>query len=103
MLLGGDEAAIGAPAWLIEQAKILFAQLPLVRTVAVHDPDIVATTPVRGKGNARPIGRKARLCFKRQAFGYAGWRAASYGNDIDIAQQIERNRAAIGADVKVHP
>ena len=103
MLLGGDEAAIGAPAWLIEQAEILFAHLPFVGTVAVHDPDIVAAAPVGGKGNARSIGGKARLGFEGQAFGNAGRRAAGDGHGVDVTQQIERDGPAIGADVKVHP
>ena len=103
MLLRGDEAAIRAPARLVKQAEILFAHLPFVGTVAVHDPDIVAATTVRGKGNPRTIRRKAGLCFKGQAFGYARRRAASYWNNVDITKQVECDRAAIWADVKVHP
>ena len=103
MLFGGNETAIGAPAWLIEQTEILFAQLPFVRTVAVHDPDIVATAAIGGKGNAVSVGRKTRLRFKGQAFGYAGGRAARDWNSVNIAEQIERNRLAIGADIEVHP
>ena len=37
----GEPLAIGAPARLIEQTEILFAQLPFVRTITVHDPDIL--------------------------------------------------------------
>ena len=103
MLLGGDEAAIGAPAWLIEQAEILFAHLPLVGTIAVHDPDIVAAAPVGGKGNARSIGGEARLGFEGQSFGDAGRRAAGDGHGVDVTQQIERDGPAIRADFKVHP
>ena len=56
MLLGDNEAAIGAPAWLVEKAKILLGQLALVAAVDVHDPDIVATAAVRSEGDALPIG-----------------------------------------------
>jgi hypothetical protein len=46
MLLGDDEAAVRAPARLVEEAEILFGHLALVGPVGVHDPDVVAARPV---------------------------------------------------------
>ena len=56
MLFGSDEPSIGTPARLIEQTEILFAHLPFVRTICIHDPDIVAAAAIGGKGNPFAIG-----------------------------------------------
>lgn len=69
MLFRDDIAAIWAPAGLVEQTDFFLGDLSFVTAVAVHDPDIVATAAIRGKGNALAVRRKPRLHIPRQPFG----------------------------------
>ena len=103
MLLGYDIAAVGAPARLVEQAELFLGHLLLVAAVAVHGPDIVATAPVRGKGDALAVGRKARLHFPGQAFGNPGRGPAGYRHGVNIAEQREGDALAVRADVDIDP
>ena len=103
MLLGDDVFAVGAPARLVEKAEILLRHLTLVVAIDVHDPNVVPPSPIRGEGDAAAVGRKARLHFPRQPLGDAARRAAGDGHGVDVAEQGEDQRAAVGRDVEVHP
>jgi hypothetical protein len=103
MLLGRDEAAVGAPARLVEEPEILLGQLALVRAVDVHDPDIVAAAAVGGEGDAPPVGREARLVLVGEAFRDPGRRAAGDRHGVDVAEHVEGDRPPVAGDVDVHP
>ena len=103
MFLGHDIAAVGAPAGLVEQTELFLGHLLLVAAVAVHDPDIVAAGPVRGKGDALAVRREARLHFPSQTFGDPGRGAAGYRHRIDIAEQGKGDALAVRTDVNVDP
>ena len=103
MLARDDILAIGAPARVVEQAEAFLGQLALVRSVGVHDPDIVPSAAIRGKGDAAAIGREARMLFIGQPLGDPGRRAAADRHGVDVAEQVEDDAAAIRADIQVHP
>ena len=103
MLFRDDEAAVGTPAWLIEQAEVFFSQLALVAAIHVHQPDIVAATAIRHEGDALAVGREARLLFISQTIGDACRRAAHDRHGIDVAEQIECQHFSVARDIDVHP
>ena len=103
MLLRDDELAVGAPTRLIEQAELLLAELALVAAVAVHQPDIVAAAAIGNEGDAFAIGRKARLMLIGEAFRDPRRRAALDRHRVNVAEQVESDRAPVGRDVDVHP
>ena len=103
MLLGDDEAPVGAPRRLVEEAEVLLGDLALVAAVGVHQPDIVAAAAVGGEGDAAAVGREARMNFPRQTLGDARRGAALDRHGVDVAQQGEGDAAAVGADVDIHP
>ena len=87
VLLCRNVASIRAPRRLIEQTKALLRHLTLVGTIYVHNPDIVAAAPVRGKGDPRPIGRKTRLHFPSEPLGNARRSTARNRHRVNIAEQ----------------
>ena len=103
MLLGDDEAAVGAPARLVEQAEVFLGQLALVAAIQIHQPDIVAAAAIRHEGNALAVGREARLLFIGEALGDPRRGAAGDRHGIDVAEQVEREHRAVARHVDVHP
>ncbi len=103
VLLGGDIATVGAPGRLVEQPEVFLGNLPLVGPVGAHDPDVVASAAVRGKGDTLAVGRKARLDFPGKTLGYPGGCTARNRHGVDIAQQRKGHHPAIGRDIDIHP
>ena len=103
MLLGDDELAVGRPARLVEQAEIFLRDLLLVAAIAVHQPDIVAARAVGDEGDTLAVGRETRLMLIGESFGDPRRRAALDRHGVDVAEQVERDRAAVGRDIDIHP
>ena len=103
MLLGDDVAAVRAPRRLVEQAEVLLRHLALVAAIDVHDPDVVAAAAVGREGDPPSVRRKARLVLVRQAIRDPGRRATGNRHGVDVAEQVERDRAPILRHVDVHP
>src|SRR3546814_14523521 len=103
MLLGDEELAIGRPARLVEEAEIFLRDLALIAAVAVHQPDIVAARAVGDERDAPAVAREARLMLKGETLSDARRRPALDRHDVDVAQQVERERAATRSDGRVHP
>jgi hypothetical protein len=103
VLARGDELAIGAPRRIVEQAEILRADFPGIRTVPFHNPDVVAATPVAREGDPLAVRAEARLHVPRETVGQRARRAALDRHDEDVSQQVEDDLLAVGADVQVHP
>ena len=103
VLLGGNEAPVGRPVGLVEQAEILLGHLPLVAAVDIHHPDIVPAAAIRGEGDAGAIGREARLHLPRETFRDPLGRAAADRHGVDVAEQSEGERLPVGRDVDIHP
>ena len=98
-----DELAVRRPVGRVQQTEALVRHLRRVRPVAVHDPDIVAAVTVGGEGDLRPVRRIFRLHVPGDA-GCDGPRlAAADRHDVDVAQQVKDDLAAVRADVQRHP
>ncbi len=103
VLFRRDEAAVGAPRRLVEEAEVLLGHLALVGPVDVHHPDVVAAAAVGGEGDALAVGREARLGLIGQPLGDPRRRPAGDRQGVDVAQQVEGDGPPVGADVEIHP
>ena len=103
MLARGDIPAVRAPGRGIEQFEIFARDRARAGAVGVHHPDIVAAAAVRSEGDQPPVGREARLLVVGEPRGDPGRSAAGDRHRVDVAEQVERHRAPVGAHVDVHP
>ncbi len=103
MLSRNQVVTIRCPYSIVEQVKIFLCHLPGICSIALHHPNVIATTGVAGKGDVLSIRTKTRLNFKGQStaqwFGFT----ARCRHDIDITQQVKRNLLPIRTYIKVHP
>ena len=103
MLARGDEASVGAPRRRVGEGEALLGDLARAGAVRVHHPDIVAAAAIGGEGDLPPVGRKGRLMVEGQAGGEPPRGPAADPHDVDVAQHVEGDGAAVGTDVQVHP
>jgi hypothetical protein len=103
MLAADEEAAIRRPRRRIEQAEVLLAHLHCVGTIGIDAPEIVAAAAVGGEGELAPVRRPARLDVPGRPRGDPRGRAAADRQQVQVAEQRERDAAAVGRDVDVHP
>src|SRR5687767_10898160 len=103
MLARGDVAAVRAPGRVVEQLERLAGDGAGAGAVGVHHPDIVAATAIRGEGDQPAVGGETRLHVERQAGSDPGRAAAADRHGVDVAEQVEGDSAAVGANVDVHP
>uniref|UniRef100_A0A0N4Z8I7 LigA n=1 Tax=Parastrongyloides trichosuri TaxID=131310 RepID=A0A0N4Z8I7_PARTI len=103
VLAADDELAVRRPVGLGQQAEGLVRHLFGVGAVAIHDPQVVAAAPVRGEGDGAAVRRIFGLHVPGHARGDGAGLAAADGHDIDVAQQVENDLAAVRADVQRHP
>ncbi len=103
VLLGDDEAAVGRPVGLVQQAEAFLGQLLPVRAIGIHQPDIVAPAAIRGESDAAAIGRPARLHFPGEPLGNPGRGPAGNRHGVDIAEHGEGQHPPVGRDIDIHP
>jgi len=103
VLAADDELAVRRPVGLGQQAEGLIGHLSGVRTVAIHDPQVVAAAPIRGEGDGAAVRRIFGLHVPGDARGDGAGLAAGDRHDIDVAQKVEDDLAAVRADVQRHP
>src|SRR5213075_1392131 len=84
-----EELAVRRPGRLVEQAERLLRHLLRVRSVAIHDPDVVAAGAVAGEGDPFAVRAVTRLHVPLDARGQRLRFAAGDGNGVDVAEEIE--------------
>src|SRR4051794_38724943 len=101
MLPGRDVLAVRRPRWTVQQPELFFGYLLRLRTVSVHDPDVVAPCTVTGECDALSIGAVARLHIPgdaaRERLGFA----PSDGHGVDIAEQIKGDLVSLWTHIQV--
>src|SRR5690606_26313119 len=103
VLAGHDVLAVRGPGGVVEQAEALIGHLARIAAVGGDGPDVVAAAAVGGEGDAAAVGRPARLDVPGAAAGDAGGGATADRHAVQVAQQREHDRAAVGRHVHVHP
>ncbi len=103
VLARDDVVAVRRPGRLVQQAEGLLGHRVGVGAVAVHDPDIVAAAPVGGVGDPAAVGGVTGLHVPGHAGGQGLGFAAGDGDRVDVAQQVEGDLLAVGADIEGQP
>ena len=98
-----DVLGVRGPARAVQEAETLPAHLPGVRSVPVHDPDVVPPGPVTRKGDEPAVGRIARLHVPGEALGELSRLPSLDGDHVDLPQEIEGDLGSVGAHVEAHP
>ncbi|MND91274.1 hypothetical protein D3C80_833890 [compost metagenome] len=104
VLAGYDIATVRAPGCAADQEIVLLeGQLATVRSIDIHEPQVLGAAAVRGEDDPAAIRREARLMLDRHPLGDARGRPARHGHQVEIAQKVEQHGLAVRADVHVHP
>ena len=97
------EAAVRVPDRVVQQPEVFLGDGMRVAAVHVHDPDVVAAAGVGQERDLLAVRREAGLLLPgdgvRQRLGLA----AADGQRVEVAQQVEHDRLAVGAHVHAHP
>ena len=73
------------------------------RAVGVGDPQVLDAGAIGQERDALAVGRPRRLALERQPAHDARGLAAADRHRVEIAQQVEEDRAPIGRHVDLHP
>jgi hypothetical protein len=103
MLARGDEAPVGAPSRRVHERKGLVGDGASACSVRAHHPDIVPAAAVGGVSDAAAVGGEARLMLEGEAGADPPRSPAFDRQGVDVAEQVEGDGAAVGADVHIHP
>ena len=71
--------------------------------VWIDHPQVVAPTPIADENDALAIGREPWLEVDRHPARDAGGTSTGDGKGVEIAQQIEDDRPAVGGDIDREP
>ena len=99
----GNEGAIRLPSGPRQGIHGLGGNRVGIRAVDVRYPDIVATTAVTDVKEPLAIGAEARIAFHGRPTMNESRFAACRRQRVEVAQEIERERLPIGADIDAHP
>ncbi len=98
-----DVLAVGRPGRRVEQAEVFLRDGLGVGAVGVHHPHVVAAARIADVGDAPAVRRPARLHLERDGMGQRHGLAAGDRQRVEVAQQVEHQALAVGADVHRHP
>jgi hypothetical protein len=87
----------------VQQVLALLADLHRVAAVGVHDPDVLGAVAVTDERDARAVRAEARLEVPLDAVGQRLGLAAVDPHAVDVAEHVEHQMPAVGADVHVRP
>ena len=103
-LFGGDHiVAVGGPLGGLVGARLAPGHLNRVALVQRDDVDPLAATAVRGEDHAGTVGTEARLSVQGHALGERCSGAAGDRECVEVAEEVEDEGLAVGADVDRHP
>jgi hypothetical protein len=98
-----DELSVGRPFGRHVQVPVPLGDLGRVLEVERQDPHVVAAAPVGDEGHLLPVRAEARLHVVPHAVGEPSGPAALDRQSVEIAQEIEHDRAPVGAHVERDP
>ena len=98
-----DVVAVGRPLRRRVQVVRSLREGFGVRSIRITQPDIFRTVAIAQKDDALAVGRPARLRVEGGSRGYPRRGAPGHGHGVEIAQQLEDNRLAVGGHVERHP
>ena len=100
----GDEVlAVGRPRRRTEREVGFLRDNLESRAVGVHGPEVVVAVPVGDERDHLAVGRPARHAVPRHAARDALRLATSDGKDVEVAEEIENERLAVGRDIERDP
>jgi hypothetical protein len=103
-MLSPDEVlAIRRPCWIGYLTFALPRDLPKVAARCIHGPQILDAIAIAGERDAFPVRRPAWHGLERRARQNARSCASGERHCVDVAQQVEHERATIGRHVHRHP
>ena len=103
MLARIDVLAVRRPGRTVHQPARLFRDLPGVRAIRIHQPDVEAAIAVADESDLLAVRTEARLHVEGGAACNARRAAAGDRDRVDVAEQVEDHGRPIGRDVDVHP
>ncbi|EAU61692.1 hypothetical protein STIAU_2889, partial [Stigmatella aurantiaca DW4/3-1] len=95
--------AVRRPGGAVEQAEGLLRHGARVRAIPLHDPQVVAATPVAREGDGGAIRAVAGLHVPGGPRGEGLRLAAGDGQRVEVPQQVEDELVPLGAHVHAHP
>ncbi len=99
-----DRLAVGAPCGRGEHGIVVAeADLACVAPIRPGDPQVLGTRPVADERDHAAIGCERGLRVEPNAARNARGATAGRRHGIEIAEQVEYDRAAVGGDVERHP
>ncbi len=101
--LHDDVLAVRRPDGGGGQRVFLLGQLPTIRAVAIHQPDVVDAAAIADESDRPAVGAVARLVLVRDAAGEQLGVTALDRDAVDVAQHIKNDPAAVRAHVQAHP
>ena len=103
VLAGNEIHAVGHPCGVVQQAEIFMGYLSGIAAIGIHHPDVVAPAGIAGEKDFAAIGTKARLHLPGQAAAKDFGLPACSRHEVDIAQQVKDQLAAVGTEIEIHP
>ena len=85
------------------QVAVATRDLSGVRSVGGQHPQVLSPAPVRDEGDLRAVRAVARLALEGGAGHEGGGGAALDGEGVEVAEQVEDEGGAVGADVDGDP
>ena len=95
--------AVGRPVGSADVGVLLLGQRARVRAVGVGEPEVLDPAAVAGEGDRPPVGREARLRVPGRARSQTLRAATRDRQRVEVAQQVEDQRRAVGRHVHRRP
>ncbi len=98
-----DVLAVGRPLGGDELRLLRLRERARIAPVRVDDPEVVRSAPIAHEDDLLAVGRPARRDVEAHPTRQARGRAAGDRQRVEVAHEIEHDRAAVGGDVERHP
>ena len=103
VLAGRDEAAVRGPDRVVDETKVLTADLLGFAAACRDRPDVVAAAPVADEGDPAAVRAEARHHVPRHPVRQRLRVAAADRQQVEVAQQVEDDPLAVRRHVEADP